>query len=184
MGSPQVDGAGNLVPRSGVPHDRSHFPHPDHPPRRHARDPRRTDRGRRGPVTLTAAPAEARGWSADLDPAELKRRVEYGVGRALGRVEATDDQKKKVADILNAAIDDLRPMREQHMTARQAMRQALSAASVDKPGLERLRAEQVQLADRASQRFLRAVTDASDLLYPEQRRKLVQAMGERRGWRR
>jgi len=135
-------------------------------------------------VTLTAAPAEARGWSADLDPAELKRRVEYGVGRALGRVEATDDQKKKVADILNAAIDDLRPMREQHMTARQAMRQALSAASVDKPGLERLRAEQVQLADRASQRFLRAVTDASDLLNPEQRRKLVEAMGERRGWRR
>lgn len=140
-----------------------------------------------GGVAIAAAPAaHARGfWGGDsLDPVELNRRIEYGVGRALTKIEATDEQKKKVTAIVQSASADLKGLREKHMEGRKAMREAMEGATIDKARLEKVRGEQVQLADAASKRFVQAMTDAGEVLSADQRQKFFKQMEERRGMRR
>jgi Spy/CpxP family protein refolding chaperone len=49
----------------------------------------------------------------------------------------------------------------------------LTAPSIDRSAIERLRAEQMGLADTASKRIAQAVADASEVLNPDQRRKVA-----------
>jgi Spy/CpxP family protein refolding chaperone len=59
------------------------------------------------------------------------------------------------------------------MTARARGLSLLTAPSVDRSAIERLRVEQMGLADTASKRIAQALADASDVLTPEQRRKVA-----------
>jgi len=61
----------------------------------------------------------------------------------------------------------------------------LAAPTIDRAAIEKLRAEQITLADASSKRMTQALADAGEVLNPEQRKKLaerMQKMGERRGW--
>jgi hypothetical protein len=49
----------------------------------------------------------------------------------------------------------------------------LTAPTIDRSAIERLRAEQIGLAETASKRIAQAVADASETLNPEQRRKIA-----------
>jgi len=88
-------------------------------------------------------------------------------------LDATADQQGKIAAIFKAAVGDLRPLREKAQAARGQAVTLLTAPTVDRTAIERLRAEQIGLAETASKRIAQALSDAAEVLNPEQRKKVA-----------
>jgi Spy/CpxP family protein refolding chaperone len=123
------------------------------------------------------------GWhrGMDQDPQVMQKRAEARVKWMLADVGATDAQEKKIAEIMTAAMTDLRPLRQQAADARREAMQILAQPQVDRNALEALRAKQVQAMEQISRRMTQSLADAADVLTPEQRAKLAQRMESRRG---
>ena len=66
--------------------------------------------------------------------------------------------------------------------ARPFMGEPLDPAQVDRAAIERLRSEQLALAETASKRISQALGDAAEVLNPEQRRTLVDRVSHFGGW--
>jgi Spy/CpxP family protein refolding chaperone len=123
------------------------------------------------------------GGSADASPEVMQRRLDAGVRWMLADVGATEEQQRQIRDIAAAAMQDLRPLREEHLAARARAATILAQPALDRAALESLRARQLALAEQASRRLTQAITDAAEVLTPEQRAQLAAKMAERRGWR-
>jgi Spy/CpxP family protein refolding chaperone len=61
---------------------------------------------------------------------------------------------------------------------------ALAAPTIDRAKIEAMRAEHMKDMDAMSKRMTQAMTDAAEVLNPEQRQKLAQHMAERQQHRR
>ena len=116
------------------------------------------------------------GFGGMLFPGAIERRV----NRVLGLVDASTEQRQKVRQILEAAGNDLYPIRQQRMENRKQIGQALAAATIDRAKIEQLRQEQLKLNDSASKRMTDAITDAAEVLTPAQRAELAKRMEQRR----
>ena len=127
--------------------------------------------------------------SGPVDAAEVDRRVEKMTGWVAKDVNATSEQREKLAAIAKSAAKDLLPMRETMRDARAKARELLTTASVDRAAIEQLRADQIANADAMSKRVSSALADAADILTPEQRKQLSERLakhgpGHGWGWRR
>jgi Spy/CpxP family protein refolding chaperone len=122
-----------------------------------------------------------------FDPAKSQQRIETRVDKALTGTDATADQKKQVAGILQNAFKDIKPLRDQRVENRKAMEAALQAPTLDPARIEQIRAEQMKVADKSSQRFTKALTDAGNVLSASQRQAFFknwsQGHGENHGKR-
>lgn len=116
------------------------------------------------------------GWHGmgDMDPAAQARRIDAMVAYALADVDATPEQKDRIASIMKGAANDLQASRKQHMQARRQSMELLTAATIDRAQLEKLRVEQLQLGDSASRRMLQAMIDSAEVLNPDQRAKVAE----------
>lgn len=112
-----------------------------------------------------------------LFPGAIERRV----NRVLGLVDASTEQRQKVRQILEAAGNDLYPIRQKRMENRRAIGEQLAAATIDRAKIEQLRQEQLKLNDSASKRMTDAITEAAEVLTPAQRAELAKRMQR---WRR
>lgn len=112
----------------------------------------------------------------------MPSRMEWAIDRALWSVDATSEQRKRITAIAERAADDIYVLRDQHLAGRAQIRQALAAATVDHAKIEALRAEQMKLADTASQRITAALVEAAEVLTPEQRTDLARRMERRQRW--
>ena len=111
-------------------------------------------------------------FGGPLSAAQIDDRIDRMTKHMAIELDATADQQVKVANILKAAVADLRPLHEKaHATRTQAIT-LLTAPTIDRTAIERLRAEQIALADTASKRIAQALADASEVLNPEQRKKV------------
>jgi Spy/CpxP family protein refolding chaperone len=99
----------------------------------------------------------------------------------LADIDATDDQRNRIATILKGAANDLAPLRKQHMEARRATMQLLAAPTIDRAQIEAIRVQQLQLADTATRRMTQAMTDSAEVLNGDQRAKLIAKWQQRRG---
>ena len=87
-----------------------------------------------GSIAVTAgAPAFARTDGKAFDPAKFQQRIEKRVDKALNGTDATQDQKKKVTDILMTAFKDQKPMHDRRVENRKAMEAALMSPSPVSP---------------------------------------------------
>jgi hypothetical protein len=98
----------------------------------------------------------------------VKTRVEFATDWILSRIDASDAQHQQVKAIVQATVQDLVQMREQHHQNRQALLQALAQPTIDRATLGDVRHAELQLAIRPPSglsppwRMLRSTT-------PEQR---------------
>ena len=125
---------------------------------------------------------------AAFDPAQAPDRADRAVRHLAIEIDASNEQQEKLRTIVKDLVQDLLPMRERGLAARQRGRNLLTQQTVDRAAIESLRAEQLALADAASKRLAQAIGDAAEVLTPEQRRKLDARLAEfreRRGfWQR
>lgn len=123
-------------------------------------------------------------WSA-LDPAMVDERLDRVLKHLYVEIDASEEQKAKLAPIVKGAAKDLLPLREKLHDARRQAIAVLGGERVDRGAIESLRAGQIALADQASQRFTRALGDVAEVLTPAQRKDLAERVARhRRGWQR
>jgi periplasmic protein CpxP/Spy len=115
------------------------------------------------------------GFSA-VDSETMMRRADSMVRFMLSRVDASEAQQAKIAEIVKAAISDLRPLRDKHVEGHKVGAGLLSQPNIDRLALESLRAEQMQLAETASRRIVQALAEVAEVLTPEQRAALTERM--------
>src|SRR5258708_7571030 len=108
-----------------------------------------------------------------LTPAQIDDRIDRMTKHMAIELDATADQQAKIAGIAKAAVNDLRPLHEKAHAARSQAVTLLTAPTIDRSAIKRLRAEQIGLGATATNRIAQAVADASETLNPEQRRKVA-----------
>lgn len=113
------------------------------------------------------------------DPAQRDAQVERFVRRAASRLDATPEQQQKLAAIARGAAADLVPLRDKMRAAGREALALASAPTVDRAGVERLRVEQLALADAVTRRLTLALADAAEVLTPDQRKAFVERVAER-----
>jgi protein CpxP len=107
------------------------------------------------------------------DPAAAKQHAGMAVEWVLRGVNGTDEQKQQAKRITDRVIDQLGPMIEKHREHHEAMVRELAKPTIDREALERLRQEEITLADQASKLAVASIADLGEVLTPEQRADLV-----------
>jgi len=124
-------------------------------------------------------------FGGPIDPAWAEQRADRMVRHLAVEVDASAEQQEKLRAIVKSAIKDLVPLREKAQAARQKARALLTQPTIDRAAIEAFRAEQVAQMDAVSKRLTQAVTEAAEMLTPQQRQQIGEHMERRRGqWRR
>jgi Spy/CpxP family protein refolding chaperone len=115
------------------------------------------------------------GFGAQIlkDPDAAKRHAGMAVEWALRGVDASDEQKQQARRITDRLIDELGPLAAKHGEHREAIHRALSGSEIDREALERLRRQELTLADQASKLAVDAFADLGEVLTPQQRQELI-----------
>jgi len=96
----------------------------------------------------------------------------------LTKIGASDAQKSQIEGILKPAFDEMKAAHESHSAAFKQFHEAITAPSIDRARLESLRADQIKSMDEASKRLVTAISDAAEVLTPEQRAALAKTIEE------
>lgn len=120
---------------------------------------------------------------APLDPAQLDERLDRMLKHLYVEIDATEAQQKKLDPIVRSAAKDLLPLRQRLREARLQAMDLFTRDHVDRAAFEKLRAEQMELADQASKRLTEALADAAEVLTPLQRKQLAERFRQLRGHR-
>ena len=118
-----------------------------------------------------------------FDPAQVDRHVERMIKHVAVEADASADQQAKLVAIAKGAVNDLLPLRDKLQANRGQAFDLFTAGNVDRAAIERLRSEQLALAETASKRIAQALGDAAEVLNPEQRRTLVDRLSYFHAWR-
>src|SRR5207244_1866872 len=86
-----------------------------------------------------------------LDPAQVDEHLDRMLKHLYVEIDATEEQKQKLAPIVKQAAKDLLPFRERIREARGKALELLTQDSVDRTAIEALRAEHLQLAEMVSE---------------------------------
>ncbi len=119
--------------------------------------------------------------SGPIDPAQMEARVNRMLGHLYVDINATEEQKQKIDPIVKSAAKELIPLRQQMRTARKQAMELFTKETIDRAAIEKLREEQIKLAEQASKRFTQALTDVAEVLTPAQRTELAERMSRRFG---
>src|SRR5262245_15541520 len=87
-----------------------------------------------------------------FDPAQIDRRVERVIKHLAVEADATAEQQTKLVAIAKGAVNDLLPLREKLHANREKAFDLFTAPTVDRAAIDRLRGEQLALAETASKR--------------------------------
>jgi periplasmic protein CpxP/Spy len=108
-----------------------------------------------------------------FDPARMGKHIDRRVDRVLDRVNASQEQRDKVTGIFKGALGDVTALGVKPWETREKFIALLRADTIDPAAFEALRAQQISTADAASKRIVQAMTEAAQVLTPEQRRELA-----------
>jgi Spy/CpxP family protein refolding chaperone len=114
---------------------------------------------------------DGHGWQ---DREAAREHAELAAEWLLRSVDASEDQQARVREIVDGSFTALAPLAEQHRAHRAALIELLGQTSVDRAALERLRAEEIGLADAASRALTASLADVAETLSPAQRAELIE----------
>ena len=109
--------------------------------------------------------------------ADPQKHLEH-MNAMLTKVGASDAQKKQIEGILKPAFDEMKAAHETHGAAFRQFHEAILSPGIDRARLEALRADEIKSLDEASKRVVTAITDAAEVLSPDQRAALAKAIEE------
>jgi len=108
--------------------------------------------------------------------------VQHMIGRVLDSVGASAEQENKVHDIVVAKFAEIAPNPEEHAALRKHALELLSAPTIDRAEVEKVRAQAVATFDAKSKAVVGGLIDIAEQLTPDQRAKLaaqIEAMPQR-----
>jgi protein CpxP len=108
-----------------------------------------------------------------FDPARMGKHIDRRVDHVLDRVNASQEQRDKVTGIFKSALGDVTALGMKPWETHEKVIALLRADTIDPAAFEALRAQQISTADAASKRIVQAMTEAAQVLTPEQRRELA-----------
>ena len=125
---------------------------------------------------------------ANMSDAEIEKKVTRAVKHISIEIDATEEQEAKITALVVAVAKDLRPLRGEFKAAGDDMHRLLTASTIDREAIEKVRAERIAEADRVSKEIVNALADVAEVLTPAQREivdeRLDQLKFMRRHWRR
>ena len=104
--------------------------------------------------------------------------VQEGASHMLDSIGATAEQKAKIHDIIAAKFAEIAPDPQQHEAMRKQALDLLAAPTIDRSGVEKLRADAAANFDAKSKLVVSGVLDIADQLTPAQRTALAARLGE------
>ncbi|HJS56997.1 MAG TPA: Spy/CpxP family protein refolding chaperone [Vicinamibacteria bacterium] len=107
------------------------------------------------------------------DPDAAKERAGLAADWVMKTVNGSEEQRQQARRITDRVVDDLQPLALKHRDHREAIAHELAKPSLDRQELERLRQEELKLADEASRAAVAALADFAEVLKPEQRAELM-----------
>ena len=125
---------------------------------------------------------------AEMSDEEIEKRINRAVRHLAIEIDATDEQTAKITALATAFATDVKPLHGDFRAAGEEMHKLLTASTIDRAALEKVRAERLAEADRVSKELVNALADVAEVLTPEQREivneRLHQFKSMRRHWRR
>ncbi|MBF0193440.1 MAG: Spy/CpxP family protein refolding chaperone [Magnetococcales bacterium] len=112
--------------------------------------------------------------SGKHDPARMKEHIEYKIGWVLKDINATDEQKSQIKDIVVNTIDKMQANRSHHKAMKKNLAALLSQPELDQNRLEELRKEVLGKFDTTSVSIMDTMVEISKVLTPDQRMLLVE----------
>lgn len=120
--------------------------------------------------------------SASADPARMNEGIDRMVRHFAVETDASPAQQEKLSAIVKSAAADMAPIHDKLQAARKQAIELMKGDKVDRAAIERLRIEQVQLADTVSKRITLALGDAAEVLTPQQRQKVAGRLEQWMSW--
>ncbi len=105
---------------------------------------------------------------------DRRAHVEMIVDRVLDEVDATDEQKDRIDIILADAHGEIEQARADREERHEALKEVLSAETIDREALEGFRVEAVDHFEEMSQGAVEVLADIGDVLTAEQRAELIE----------
>ena len=118
------------------------------------------------------------------DPAMWKEHAQARAGFVLDGIDATDEQREAIGEIIGEAADVFAGAFGEHRSLRDEWLVELERPELDPEALEALRARHLEMADRKSRSVLDMVLRVGSVLTPEQRGELVSKFTRHREWHR
>ena len=127
-----------------------------------------------------AATAQESAMHAGMgDHARMHEMMAAHLDKMLSGVDATPEQKSKIHAILGQAMASMGGAHERMHARMTELHAILTAPTIDRGALERLRATTMADLDAHSRTLVAAMADAAEVLRPEQRAKLATMMHDR-----
>ena len=118
---------------------------------------------------------------------DFKEHAEFFVGRTLRKIDASEEQKTQIIQIVYGTIDELAALHGDRAGMREEIASMMTAPTVDREALETMRSAHLARADQMSRIVSASLADVMDILTVEQRLELKERLekhGRRhgRGW--
>jgi Spy/CpxP family protein refolding chaperone len=117
--------------------------------------------------------------SSNLSTEELVSRVDRGATWLLWKVDATDEQEARVKSLLNGLTPELEELESRHKVLKMKFAASIAEDQINQDELVRLRTDGLDLTGQAFNRSSDAMVQASAVLTPKQRKKLMEAWKDR-----
>jgi protein CpxP len=126
-------------------------------------------------VTAIAHTTGGGGWhhGRAMTAADMDAHVDAMLQHIYAQIDVTDAQKAQIDPLVKQAVAECAPLHDKFRAAHVDLLAQFGADRVDRDAIERVRSENMRLADEATQRVARLVGDVADILTLEQRKALV-----------
>ncbi len=116
---------------------------------------------------------------SEMSEQEVADRVERMVRHMAIEIDATDEQETRIIGLMTGLAADIKPLAERMQATRGEISGLLTATTIDREALERLRAARLAEADRISKTLVDTIAEVAETLTPEQRAELAEMIRER-----
>jgi Spy/CpxP family protein refolding chaperone len=125
-----------------------------------------------GALGATAFSAHAFGGHHGRDGQHMMEHVRNRVSWVLGRIDASEEQERRIEAIVDDTIETLASARDERQQTRHDFVAEMLAGAVDRDRIEVLRQQHLVQHDRLSAVVVQGLAEVAEVLTPEQRRQL------------